>query len=70
MNVYVEKITKIYDANWSYIVRPNPETDGHAVDLGYKEGEEDKYICISPDALPEVIKALQRALEDLNLNRG
>lgn len=60
----VERIVKIYEDDFAYIVRPNSDTEGHATDIAYEEGDEEyKYICVTPDALPALIAALQERLE-------
>ena len=59
----VEKITHIYEDDYAYIVRPNGDTEGEAVDIAYEEsGEEVKYICVTAAAVPALIEALQEWL--------
>jgi hypothetical protein len=57
----VERSTKIFLDDYAYVVRPNSDAD--AIDIAYEEGgEEQRYICVTLDALPDLIAALEDAL--------
>jgi hypothetical protein len=70
-DVFVTKIVTISSGfGFDYIVRPNEDAEGQAVDLCYQEddtGAVFKYICITPEMVPHVIAALQEWLDEYRI---
>ena len=63
---YVERITKIHSDDFSYVVRPNEDTESAATDIAYEEGgKELRYICVQNECLPALIEALQARLSEV-----
>jgi hypothetical protein len=71
MSVYVERQTRIYQDDCCYIVRPNADVPERLIDIVYQEsGKELNYICVTDDAVPALIEALQEALAMIEKNKN